>query len=308
MRAASLLVLVGCASHGSAVAGDARTADAAPTSESDGGGIDFEALVAARPYMLHVPANLPPGPRPLVVFVHGYGWDGGPQEADVIHWPADADQHGYLLAMPDGTPDGVGMKFWNATDACCSMFATNPPDDVMYLEAVILHVKAHHDVDPKRVYMTGHSNGAFMTHRFACDRGGELAAIAPLAGMTWKDPAKCPAAAHVPVVDTHADTDELINYNGGTVPFGTAPYPSTMQTVMTWANDNGCTGALAPGGSALDVDTHVVGAETTRRAFGGCPDDGAVEFWTITGGQHDPTYFGPVWAAAVWEFFAAHAR
>src|SRR5262249_26569458 len=140
---------------------------------------------------------------------------------------ADSDQHGYLLAMPDGTPDQLGMKFWNATDACCSMFGSAPlPDDVAYLEAIILDVKAHHDIDPKRVYMTGHSNGAFMTHRYACDRGGDLAAIAPLAGMMWNDPSKCGAPSHISVVDTHADTDELIDYNGGTVPFGTAPYPS----------------------------------------------------------------------------------
>lgn len=318
MKAAILVALASACSSGNG--GSDQGADASVTPGSDAAlidsagnppvdDLDFESIIAARPYTMHVPANAPSGPLPLVVFLHGYGWGGGVEEATLIGLPADSDRAGYLLAMPDGTPDLIGQKFWNATDACCSMFAAQPaPDDVKYLRALILHARAHNNVDPKRVYMTGHSNGAFMTHRYACDRGADLAAIAPLAGMMWSDPAKCAGSTHVSVVQTHANTDELIQFGGGTVPLGSAPFPSAMATVTTWAQKNGCTGALAAGGTALDVDTAIAGAETTRQAFGGCPSDGDVELWTITGGQHDPDHFGPVWTAAIWTFFDAHRR
>ena len=43
-------------------------------------------------------------------------------------------------------------------------------------------VKKEYEIDPKRVYIIGHSNGAFMAHRLAHDHSGTIAAIVSLAG------------------------------------------------------------------------------------------------------------------------------
>src|SRR5688572_27262361 len=123
---------------------------------------------ADRPYGLKVPAGYEgQAPVPLVVLLHGYTSNGA-QQAAYFGLPAVADKEGFLLATPDGTRDRLGNRFWNATDACCDFFRSGV-DDVAYIDAVIDDIAAKYPVDPARVFVAGHSNGAFMAHRYACD-------------------------------------------------------------------------------------------------------------------------------------------
>jgi len=77
-------------------------------------------LVQARPYGLLVPQSYRAASR--VVVLHGYG-SNGRQQAEYFGLLADAEEHGYLLAYPDGLTDPRGSRFWNATDACCNFYA-----------------------------------------------------------------------------------------------------------------------------------------------------------------------------------------
>jgi polyhydroxybutyrate depolymerase len=258
------------------------------------------ALVEARPYGLLAPSSYRAStPTPLVVVLHGYG-SNGRQQADYFGLPADAEEHGYLLAYPDGLMDPRGSRFWNATDACCNFYG-NSVNDVAYLGAVIDDVAAHYTVDPKRVFVIGHSNGGFMAHRLACEIGGRLAAVISLAGATWRSPASCPAAAPVNVLQVHGDADQTILYGGNGV------YPSAAQTVALWAQKNRCTGGLEGNGADKDLDSGITGAETRVEGYAGCPAGGGVDLWTIEGGGHIPS-LGPSWADEAWAYFSAHAK
>jgi polyhydroxybutyrate depolymerase len=257
-------------------------------------------LVEARPYGLLVPASYRASTAtPLVVALHGYG-SNGRQQVEYFGLPADAEEHGYLLAYPDGLVDPRGSRFWNATDACCNFYG-NPVDDVAYLGAVIDDVAAQYTVDPKRIYVIGHSNGGFMAHRLACDIGGHLAAVISLAGDTWRNPANCPAAAPVNVLQVHGDADQTISYVGNGV------YPSAAQSVGTWAQKNRCLGGLLGSGANRDLDLGIAGAETRVEGFAGCPPGGAADLWTIEGGGHIPN-LGPSWADEAWAYFVAHPK
>jgi len=257
-------------------------------------------LVEARPYGLLAPASYRPStPTALVVVLHGYGSNGRAQ-ADYFGLPADAEEHGYLLAYPDGLVDPGGSRFWNATDACCNFYG-NPVDDVAYLGAVIDDVAAHYTVDPKRVFVIGHSNGGFMAHRLACEIGGRLAAVVSLAGATWQNPATCTAAAAVNVLQVHGDADRTILYGGS------VSYPSAAQTVAIWAQKNRCAGALQPVGADQDLDLQVPGPETRIESYDGCLAGGAVDLWTITGGGHIPG-LGASWGDEVWSYFSSHPK
>ena len=55
-------------------------------------------------------------------------------------------------------------------------------DDVAYVGGLIDEALRTWPVDPKRVYIVGHSNGDFMAHRLACERADVVVAIAGLAG------------------------------------------------------------------------------------------------------------------------------
>lgn len=258
---------------------------------------------AARPYGLKVPEGYDgQRPVPLVVLLHGYTSNGSAQNA-YFRLSAQADRGGFLLAYPNGTRDLMGNRFWNATDACCDFYASGV-DDVAYLDAVIDEVSSRYRVDPGRVFLVGHSNGAFMAHRYACDRAGRVAAIVTLAGMQWQDATRCGASSPVSVLHVHGRNDETIRYEGGSTPKGA--YPGAVDTAGTWAGRNGCSGSLTSTGRRLDLDTYVSGDETTVDRYEGCSGVD-VELWTIEGGGHIPAFNGH-WAEAIWEFMAGHPK
>jgi polyhydroxybutyrate depolymerase len=58
-------------------------------------------------------------------------------------------------------------------------------DDVGFLNAVLDQMLRSYAVDSTRLYMTGFSNGAWMTFRMGCDFAGRFAALGPLSG-SWK--------------------------------------------------------------------------------------------------------------------------
>jgi polyhydroxybutyrate depolymerase len=223
---------------------------------------------------------------PLVILLHGYGASAVIQEAYFQVKPL-AEEKGFLYVAADGTTNIRGDQFWKATDACCGFGATDV-DDVAYLTAIIDQVSADRDVDPKRIYLMGHSNGGFMSYRMACDLSGRVAAIASLAGATFADTEQCAPDEPVSVLQVHGTADGTIAFDGGTIPVVNTTFPGARTSVTTWAGYDGCDGTLEPTGATLDLEANLAGAETTVDEFGGCPAGVSVELWTIVGGAHIP--------------------
>jgi polyhydroxybutyrate depolymerase len=284
------------------VDGDGASASSRETGSDDG------SIVGERPYKFKVPIGYDQNKAtPLVILLHAYAKDGAFQE-NYFQFGAVADEQTFLYAYPDGTLDPTNERFW-ASDDACSDVGSMAVDDVAYINAVIDDVSTKYSVDPKRIFVVGHSNGAFMSHRLACDASDRIAAIASLAGAVRNDPSKCNPSNQVSVLDVHGDADMDINYNGSATLAGKAcPYPSEAQTMATWAAKNGCTGALAPNGLTLDLDTALPGAETSESAYAGCPTGIDVELWTIHGASHVPQLAHPVWAESIYAFFKAHPK
>jgi polyhydroxybutyrate depolymerase len=255
-------------------------------------------LIAARPYDSNVPASYHGQPTPLLILLHGFGQNGFVQNA-YFGLNAASETHGFLLAFPDGTQNSQGQRFWNATDACCDLENTGV-DDVAYINAVIDDMEKQYNVDKKRVYLTGHSNGGFMSHRMACDASPRLAAIASLAGAVWKDATRCNPTQPVSVLEIHGDADDMVPYNG------TADTPSATETVATWAAKNGCTGSLTDTGETKDLDFVVAGAETQVSRYA-CTR-GAAELWTMKGVGHLPNVQQPDWADALWAWLTQYTK
>ncbi|HXU70316.1 MAG TPA: PHB depolymerase family esterase [Polyangia bacterium] len=257
------------------------------------------AAVMARPYDYDQPAGYDAAkPYPLIVLLHGYGANGFVQDA-LFGWAQLADDRGVFVAHPDGTVDAGGSHFWNATDACCDEQHTGV-DDVAYLNAVVDDMEANFNIDKKRVFFAGHSNGGFMSHRMACDAAGRVAAIMALAGDNWQDPSKCNPTEPVAVLQVHGDADTLVPYDGAGL------MPSAKQSVGSWAVKNGCTGDLTDTGETLDIDYDIAGAETTVANYA-CTV-GAAELWTIHGGQHVPSLILPDWGNHVFDWLMQHPK
>jgi polyhydroxybutyrate depolymerase len=265
---------------------------------------DASPLIAARPYAVTQPSKYDPNvPTPLVVLLHGYTYTAKVQD-DYFKVSALAEKKTFLVALPEGTKDSLKNQFWNAGDACCDFYKSGV-DDVAYLHAVIDDMKARFNVDPKRVYVVGHSNGGFMAHRLACDLADDIAGIVSLAGAVDSDPTKCNPSSPVSVLEVHGDADGTVAYGGGSLIAGLPPYPSARTTIATWAGKNGCDGMLTPSGEKLDLESGIPGDETTVARYA-CAK-GAAELWTIAGGTHVPS-FQPTWAERFYAFLEAHPK
>lgn len=286
----------------SSSSGDASSSSSSSSGDAGGGdGGTFD----KRPYRTTVPSKYDKNsPTPLVVLLHGYTLT-SKQQDDYFGVSKLAEEKTFLVALPEGTKDVQGNQFWNATDACCN-FLNAPVDDVAYLAALIDDVKSKYNVDPKRVYLVGHSNGGFMAHRFACDRAKTVAAIVSLAGAQFNDTTKCKPDDGVAVLQVHGDNDEAVSYPGGSFINGLPAFPGAVQTVATWAEKNGCDATLTTASTKLDLESALAGEETTV-ARHNCATKGAAELWTLVGGRHIPA-FQPTWAAQFYAFLEAHPK
>ncbi|MHC4697940.1 MAG: CE1 family esterase [Planctomycetota bacterium] len=268
------------------------------------------------PVTVNVPASYDPGiPAPLVMALHPYGGNGFSVEY-YFQFLLLAEEFGFLYVAPDATTrDEDNQTFWNATDACCDFYDTGV-DDSSYLLALIEEIKNQLNVDDLQVYLIGHSNGGFMSHRMACDHAQTIAAIASLGGATFADPADCTPAQPVHVLVIQGTNDESIAYGGGNLcdvnPAwcqGSGPriYPGAIQTARHWATYNGCslqTATLPP----IDLEGYISGDETTVTQYvDGCDVDGSAELWTIVGGYHSPI-LSDGFSRYVIEYFLAHPK
>ncbi|MEU5941264.1 PHB depolymerase family esterase [Micromonospora sp. NPDC047548] len=269
-----------------------------PIAPGTTGAIDLD----SRPFQLHVPAGYDPARKvPLVVLLHGYESSAAQQER-YFNLTPESDRRGFLYAMPDGTTDRDGKRFWNATEACCN-FYNSGVDDAAYLERLLDAVESAYSVDTARVYLVGHSNGGFMAYQMACERSMRITAIVSLAGAVDNDTSLCTPQRPVSVLQIHGTADASIKFGGGTK--GGHPYPSVDTTLATWRRINGCSARADTSAPPLDLEPRLPGADTGVTIYSvGCRDASRVELWHISGGGHTPT-LNANFAPAVIDFLYA---
>jgi polyhydroxybutyrate depolymerase len=297
------LAAAGCDSAAPPASPTAAPSSAAPDAAAGGPGSQTIQL-GDRPFTLHVPSTYQAGtPAPLLVLLHGYTSSGQGQES-YLRFVPEAEKRGLLYATPNGTVDARSNRFWNATDACCNLYGATV-DDAAYLTDLIKAISTRYTVDTRRVYLAGHSNGAFMSFRMACDHADIITAIAALNGAMWQDLSKCRPSRPVSVLNIRGTADATIVFDGGGI--AGHEYPSTETTVADWVGLDGCAKSPDTTAAPLDLDTSLPGAETTVSRYGGCQGGATVELWTMKDGRHIPAV-GPAFVPAVLDFLLAQSR
>ena len=95
------------------------------------------------------------------------------------------------------------------------------PDDAGYVRWIITSVATQYSADPKRLFVTGFSSGAFMTHRMGAEASDLIAAIAPVSGQVEGEPSggtgvlPFPILSPISVLDFQGDADPTVPYCGG---------------------------------------------------------------------------------------------
>ena len=295
-------------------AGPTSAPTSTPTEAAASASGDF-VIGGERPVTVFVPASYTADKlAPVLILLHGYGSSGRDHDL-YFHLGTAAGARGFVYAHPDGTPDSKGHRFWNATDACCDFDRTGVAD-ADYLAGLVASIESTVNIDPKRIYFIGHSNGGFMSYRIACDHADLVAGIVSLAGATFAEATDCRPSKPVAVLEIHGTLDDAIAFDGGTItgigaPGGPLePYPGVLDTVDTWADYDGCAAASDRPGW-VDVDAEIDGAdgpaESTIKAATGCQAGGHVELWTIPMGGHSPE-IAPKFADEVLDFLVAHPK
>jgi len=258
----------------------------------------------ARTYQLLRPVAVKPGVAlPLVVVLHG-GFGTGSGAIVQGNWRAAVATHGFVVVAPDGV-----ARSWNA-GLCCGPAVAQGVDDVGFVVALVHRISGQLDIDPRRIYATGISNGGMMAYRLACEASGLFAAAAPVAATL---PVACDQATPVSILHIHGLADRNVPFAGGfpTVAFQRNPpdYPPVLAGLASWASIDRC-------GSPTTVTTGKVATWTWRN----CQPGIAVQLITISDGGHswpggqrmalilDPPSRALDATSTIWNFFAAHPK
>jgi polyhydroxybutyrate depolymerase len=272
---------------------------------------------STRTYHLYVPRSLPDRAVPLLVALHG-GLGSGSQFEQNTDFDGLAEANGFIVVYPDGTPTGYGpgRLVWNAGGCCGRAEASrNDVDDVAFVSALIGHLESTYRIDPHRVFVTGHSNGALLAFALACQLSTTVDAIAVQAGALMEP--SCHPAAPVSVMEIHGTEDQNIPINGGKGTRGVSgvTFPPPVVALETLATADGCRSPVVTG----DAANRAVTIET----WGSCKRMTSVEWVKVTGANHawmghpgtpgsvllvGEPFMGFDSSAAVWSFLADHPR
>jgi polyhydroxybutyrate depolymerase len=250
-----------------------------------------------RNYVLHVPAGLDASqPVPLVFVFHGFQESGNSIRMQSA-MDQVADANGFLVAYPNGTGPSNALS-WNA-GGCCGYALENNVDDEAFVRAMIADVGTVATVDPKRVYAAGFSNGALLTFRLACEMSDVFAAVAPVAGVLVTDP--CQPKEPVSIIQVHGMSDTAVPYGGGQNPQAAVRFPPVEESLATWVQLDGCSGA-----PQVEQDGII-----THTTYGSCLPGISVELYTLDGVGHSwPSQYitTPSLSDVIWAFFDAQPK
>ena len=256
------------------VAATALGAAAAPAGQIDIGGV-------TRTFTAQLPDKTP---APLVIVLHG-NTQTGADMASRTSWPAVAKREGFGVVFPDGL-----NRAWADLRPNAKRAGRSPPegtDDVGFIVTLIEKFVGDGSADPKRIYVTGVSNGGAMTMTMICARADLFAAAASvIMNLTDESANACHPSRPVPMLVMNGTADPLIPYQGGrgTSRYAVPGFWSTEKTLDFWRRANGCDMQDA---AIADLDDRDRADESTvTRIASRCPQGRDVVLYRINGGGH----------------------
>jgi polyhydroxybutyrate depolymerase len=271
---------------------------------------------------------------PVVLLLHG-----GTQSMRKIlkrnaggtrHWLALADREKFLLLVPNATNAETGdangdKQNWNDLRTGAAR-GKSSADDVGFLVRLLEWAREKYQYDPRRVYVTGASNGGMMTFRLLVEQPQRFTAAAAFIASLPVAPPKPAAGPRVPLMLLNGTRDPLVQWQGGTIRGERGETMAIEPMVQWWLDVNGVNRERADTESLPDLDPRD-GCRISRTTWPADHADAApVVFYRAEGGGHTlpsiayPLHSGPILhriigpvchdaegAELAWDFFKSFA-
>jgi polyhydroxybutyrate depolymerase len=283
----------------------------------------------ARTYVVYVPSSYDPAePMPVVITLHGrFGTGAG--TADYTGMNPIAEREGFIGLYPDGLVyPGATYPYdtgWNYQKGVPFLIVSDP-DDGAFITDLLDDLALDLNIDQRRIYVDGMSNGGYMVYNLACSYPERFAAYADVAGSGYMGFADmCNHGVPVSVLIIHGTADDNVLWNGQMQNMRGrevwVSYPIT-DMVAFWVAHNTCNV------EAADVTDLPSGGESPGTAvrvitLDECADDSEVQLYAVLGGGHNWPGVRDEGATererllinmdihaseVIWEFFSRHAR
>lgn len=267
-----------------------------------------------RYYLIHIPKTKAPlAGWPVVLAFHG----GGSSPEGMVEFSGlneKADTSGFVVVYPGGTGRLKQALTFNGGN-CCGYAQRQEVDDVKFVAALLDDLEKAIQVDKRRIFSTGMSNGGIISYLIADKLSARIAAIAPVGGPMGA--AACSPGRAVSVCHMHGTDDEFAPYRGGrgARSLTQTDFYSVDHSISAWVKANGCQSPpkVERRKPSVDDGTHV-----TKAVYPGGRDGSEVVLYTVHGAGHTwpgrPSKFAFLGKTTanlsandvMWEFFTRH--
>jgi len=287
-----------------------------------------KSLRALRSYWLHVPPSYDGSkPVPLVLnlcsldqFSFKYSNIKYNAMEDLTNFSEKADEEGFIVVYPNQhvwLTTGFGPYYYTGKLLPIYLvhgwdygyypyWAFKFIDDIGFMQDLIDKMKQDYNINSSRIYVTGFSDGAFMSYSIGAYLSDTVAAIAPVCGSIGSRSGTQESMYYTPtpknpvsVIAFHGTADEEL-YNGTNA-------PTVNESISFWVEHNGC-----------DPTPEIYTSESgkiIRRTYTNGENGTEVVLYEIVGGEHvwpgnpyDDTIHEISATDLIWEFFATHPK
>jgi len=150
---------------------------------------------------------------PLMLNFHGWTMTASDQ-MNLSDMRALAESEKFILVYPQGTK--FKNRFFGSTHWNVGSWTTgSTSDDIGFVDTLIDHISGNYNIDLKRIYACGYSNGGFFSHELACNLSNRIAAIGAVsANMSTRTKDNCNPSHPTPVITVSGTNDNEVSYDG----------------------------------------------------------------------------------------------
>ncbi len=262
-----------------------------------------------RTYYMYTPKSYnPKHAMSLVLMFHGDNGSGN-SIAKISRFNNLAEVFGFIAVYPNGLDHQ-----WSFTG-----HVKQKVDDISFVAALIGHIEQIRNINTRKIYATGFSQGGILTQALACKLPNKIAAFASVAGsLSARFARSCQPTVSISMMMINGTNDLSVHYHGDPITQKEA-LVSIPETINFWRRHDQCTSSSQSQHLAPTKSHNHLGVKTFR--YSGCRNGSEVLQFAVVNGGHfwpggastDPKLnrlniqLGFNASKAIWSFFQHHS-